>query len=315
MPGATGVRSAAPSLKSQQRLAKEMERVQEPGAIRLNDLVQTYPRVAFAPDTRDTDMKIRAEIRESPDVAATMAIGQEDVDYIKSKRRQEEQLAFDMWKANLFDLTDPVTAAWVRIQIDPNIFTLQEQYLDSALDVAKRFTKINMMGVQSHDDLEFLWMVKTGQIHVPAGFLPEQLQLSLPGTDQSHVTPTGFTVESRGLFNPMRWLGQNRDAARTGWNANNAINAWVDPTKSSLAAGSSAYGLTEGYRNNRGGYRGLTSTGEMFPVQRRNWSLWTGIVGNPPPNTPYARALEAEERARAQAAAAAGGAAPPVPPR
>lgn len=298
MPGGTGVRAAAPSLKSQQRLAKTMEQVQEPGALRLTDLPQAYPRVGFAPDPRDTDMKIRAEIRDSPGVAATMAIGPEDVSYIKSKRRQEEQLAFDIWKANLFDLTDPVTANWVRTQIDPNIFTLQEQYLDSSLDVAKRYTKINMMGVQSHDDLEFLWMIKTGQVHVPAGFLPTQLIQALPNTVDQTRQPADFTLGGRGLFNPMRWFSIDRQAPSQGWATTNPVNPWIPPNTSLMQNGSPLLRYFSGVRGMPDQPRGDTRTSSIFGSLPNNaWARWMVTNAGYPEGSPGAEAEAAAANA------------------
>lgn len=226
--GGWGTRSAAPTLSSQRVAGGISESVREPGAIRFNDLPQTYPRVAFAPDPRDTDMALKEELLGQNKVSGVVQLGQADIDYRKSKMDQMEELAKDIWISTLFDETDPATKKYVS-ELLPDHHDREQRYYNNAMDAAKRYTKINMHGIQDKSDIDWLWAVRKGDIHIPSSYLPAGLSVPLadtgpPGESFDHTAP------GRGLFNPKRFFARIPDAAPTpGYSTTNQINPWATP--------------------------------------------------------------------------------------
>jgi len=246
----SGIRGAAPTMRSQQRAARQAERAYEPGAIRFDDRPQTYPRVAFAPDKRDGKMAIKADMLASG-MTGILNYTDEDIAYIQSKNAQAEQLAKDAWISTLFNTSDPATNHFVK-QILPGFYERQSAYYDAAMRNAARFTTINMRGPQGQDDVDFMWLVETGQIHIPAGFTADTLATPLAGTYGG--AQNSFQYTSRGLFNPRPLFLHSPpgDTLPVGWDPDNAINPWTRPdnraTVTDYGAGTIARG-TKAYEN------------------------------------------------------------------
>lgn len=219
-----------PSMKEATKAGKQSMAAQEQGAMRVNALEQTYPIVPYAKDPYDTIVQVRNEWLENQRIQGQFQFGEKDIQYAIRKRQEEEQLAKDIYTSQLFDFTNPAIVAHVR-GIYPDYFERQQRYFDSAMEAARTFTRINMQGIQSKEDIDFLWLVKTGVIHVPSGFLPEQLMTPLDGT--TTAPPDSFTVYKRGLFNPWRYTSAadgGRQAPAVGYAGYNQINPWATPT-------------------------------------------------------------------------------------
>jgi len=278
------IRGAAPTMSEQHRAAKQAIAAQEPGAIRLNDLQQTYPRVAFAPDARDTDVQLKAELlASSANMVGQVTYGKEDLAYLKSKHMQNEELQKDIWIAGLFDLTDPATNRHVR-ELIPDFYEKQQRYFDAAIDNSKRWTKINMMGIQSKEDIDFLWLLHTQQIHIPVGFLPTQLMTPLGLDGKTDSTSEDFTVKGRGLFNPARFIGHGRTAVPgLGWNSRNPINALTTPTTDTTAG---PQGILQGNYFTRWWYDDARAPTTAGVNQWKGFSKQPSAYANPAANVP-----------------------------
>lgn len=219
---------ANPSLQKQRAVGRASEAAYEQGAMRASTLPQAYPYPVWAKDPRDTTQAIRGELLDDPGISGSLVINNTDVDYILTKRQQEEAIAKDLWVSSLFDMTRPEVVRHVK-SIMPDFFDRQKSYFDAAMDAAKTFTRINMQGIQSKEDIDFLWHVKTGVIHVPSGFLPHQLLAPLPESLDGPADPDAFTAFVRGPFSWYRSAHKRAVTALPGFNPANQINPFSPP--------------------------------------------------------------------------------------
>lgn len=208
------IANTAPSMKSQKRIATRLNAMKEGGTAHMNTTSGPYPFTAFAKDSRDNRFSILRD-QLNAGVAPRYQITEDDLDYIWTQKQQLEQLQFDKWIWNMYDLKDPAIRQWFIDHIDAGIYDRMLQYLNASLENTKRYSRINMMGPSSKEDLEFVYALQQGLIHIPASFDPGQMDRSLAGS-----TREGRPYNANlGVFNPLG-IRTPIDAGDFGWSAN-----------------------------------------------------------------------------------------------
>lgn len=94
-----------------------------------------------------------------------LQVGPDDVSYVVRKQHAQDQANFLRFCEQFINWGDPTHVALFK-QWLPEFFEARENVIDNAHDISKRMAKITMRGVQGREDLEFLWLVQSGQIPV-----------------------------------------------------------------------------------------------------------------------------------------------------
>lgn len=196
------LRSAAPTMKSQKRIAKKLDALKEGATDRMNTVSGPYPFVAFAPDSRDNRYhELTSQIQTG--VAPYYRLTEDDLDYAITRKQQIEQLQFDKWAWNMYDQRNPAIRQWYKDHIDSGMYDRMVSYLNGALENTKRFSRINMMGPSNKEDLEFVYAIQQGKIHIPESFDPKKMTAPMP---ESTRGAPGLKTDELGVFNPVRWF-------------------------------------------------------------------------------------------------------------
>lgn len=231
-------RAAAPTVEASQRESRLARDIQEGPAVQLAGYSQNFGQVAFPHDPEDTQRELKGQLMydpavrrkylgvdraepgagapAEPSVQVTVPLTDGDVSYYAKKRAEDEHLAFMQYAASKFNLTDPAQAEIFR-RINPEYFTAQMAYIDSRLDTMKRWLSIRTVGIQSMEDITFLWMLDTGRLSLPVGYATFN-ELSKAGEWREAAGGAAAGIyekgaaqqhgrlgyNNKGIFNPMR---------------------------------------------------------------------------------------------------------------
>lgn len=231
-------RAAAPTQQEAQREFRLGEQIQEGPAVQLADYSNNFGQIAFPHDPADTHARMKGELAFDPrirkmylgagakteDGAAladvpppqiTVPLTDSDVAYYAKKSAEDEHLAFMQFCASKFDLTDPAQVEIFR-RINPEYFTRQMAYIDSRLDTIKRWLSIRETGIQSMEDMTFLWMLQTGRLSLPLGYATFNDLATAGRFDGAAIVPAAGPLQfgklgtnERGILNPLRLFAYN----------------------------------------------------------------------------------------------------------
>lgn len=249
-------RAAAPTQQEAQREFRLGEQIQEGAAVQLAEYSNNFGQVAFPHDPEDTHAKLKGQLAFNPQIRKmylgqgakgegdeladvpvpqlTVPLTDSDVAYYAKKSAEDEHLAFMQFCASKFDLTDPAQVEIFR-RINPEYFTRQMAYIDSRLDTIKKWLSIRETGIQSMEDMTFLWMLNTGRLSLPLGYATfEELataaefrdgELRQKGVDQQFGL---LGYNNRGIFNPLRLFATDTQAYPInsyGWSTTGDVGA------------------------------------------------------------------------------------------
>lgn len=233
-------RAAAPTQQEAQREFRMAEQIQEGPAVQLANYSNNFGQVAFPHDPEDTHAKLKGELAYNPQIRRlylgrgakgegedladvptpqlTVPLTDSDVAYYAKKSAEDEHLAFMQFCASKFDLTDPAQVEIFR-RINPEYFTRQMAYIDSRLDTIKKWLSIRETGIQSMEDMTFLWMLNTGRLSLPLGYESfERLSTAAEFRD-GRLQQKGVGQQFgklgqnyRGIFNPLRLFAKDTDS-------------------------------------------------------------------------------------------------------
>lgn len=221
------ISQSAPSMRSQRMAASALERMKEGAVARMNTDNNPYPFTAYARDPRDRRWaELQKHITQS-NVAPMYMLREEDLEYTIAQQDQEEQLEFDIWCWNTYDMSNPAIREWFRTNIDPGMYDRMLAYVDKSIENTQRFTKINLMGPRSKEDLMFAYAAARGDIHIPRSFDPTEMDKPLPSSNRGDVD--GFDASKLGVFNPLRRVLP--EAENFGYDRKRQYNIFQQPTR------------------------------------------------------------------------------------
>lgn len=218
------IRGAAPSMSSQRRIAASMAAAQEGATARMNTETGPFPFVAFAPDQYDDRFYILRQQLDSG-VQPYYQLTEEDLAYIRRQRDQMQQLEFDIFTWNLFDMSNPAVRQYVSDHIDNSLYDRMIAYLDASLENTRKSSLIRMRGPTSKADVEYLYHLQQGVQHVPKSYNPLEMDQSLPGTTRHGG---GIDTAQLGIFNPLA-LVRSTDVRNLGYHRDNQTNMFAPP--------------------------------------------------------------------------------------
>lgn len=219
-------RSAMPTMQEAAHETRVAEQIQEQPAVQLAAYSQNFGQIPFPHDPHDTAAKAKGELLgvdairqqylgggqaiDRGQIHYQVPVTESDVAYYERKRAADEHLAFMQYAASKFDLRDPAQAEMYR-RINPDYFNKQMEYVDSRLDTIKRWMTIRANGIQSMDDIRFMWMLDTGRISLPKGYSSFE-ELATDGEfDGTTIVDRGrqtgkLGYNNRGILSPMQWF-------------------------------------------------------------------------------------------------------------
>jgi len=218
------IRGAAPSMSSQRRIAASMAAAQEGATARMNTETGPFPFVAYAPDPYDERFYILRQQLDSG-VQPYYQLNEADLEYIRRQRDQMQQLEFDIFTWNLFDMSNPAVRQWVSDHIDNSLYDRMIAYLDASLENTKKQALIRMRGPASKADVEFIYHLQQGVQHVPESYDPLRMDKPMQNTTRG---AGGIDTEQLGIFNPLALI-RSTGLSRIGYNKANQINSFAAP--------------------------------------------------------------------------------------
>jgi len=156
-------------------------------------------------------------------VQRTLPITDQDIEYVHRWEAQQQEFMFDKWIMSQFDMSKPAERDRV-MKLFPRYHQRQKALVDSKLALMKKWIEIQMFGIRSEDDGRFLFNVYAGVIQLPKGYhdygaLTEALNPLNPA-DSPGPYPSG-RLETRGWFNPLRYIGFASAERTSGFNPSN----------------------------------------------------------------------------------------------
>jgi hypothetical protein len=174
-------------------------------------------------------------------IQRTLPITSEDIEYVHRWEAQQQEFMFDKWIMSQFDMSKPAERDRV-MKLFPRYHQRQKALVDSKLALMKKWIEIQMFGIRSEDDGRFLFNVYAGVIQLPKGYhdykaLTDALNPMNPA-DSPGPYPSG-RLETRGWFNPLRYIGFEAAQRTSGFNPSTPAYPMPIPTE---AAARSAVG-------------------------------------------------------------------------
>lgn len=131
-----------------------------------------YPAKYAIPTEMKDNLVARQAIRNavaangSPNVPRPDPIGDEEVEYLKSMQKQGELADFDRYINTLVDVKKPGNLKWL-MEIYPEFVHRRVAQVHDDYDFAIRKQMISQWGINTFDDLHFLYLCDQGRIEGP----------------------------------------------------------------------------------------------------------------------------------------------------
>lgn len=119
----------------------------------------------------------------------------DDINVLLRKDQEKELLNFETFIQEYFDLSNPIHQKLVR-ELYPNYFERRLDVIRETLSLQERIAKIKLLGMQTKEDVFFVYGLMNGDIK-----MPEEVVFNL---DKEQTDPTRF---NRGFFNFKKWAG------------------------------------------------------------------------------------------------------------
>lgn len=168
---------------------------------------------------------------------------QYDFEYWREKDAAMKNIGFENWLINSINVDDPNQRKWLQ-EIVPEVMQKRIDFIDDIADIQKRLARIQNLGPQSKEDLEFLYQLRSMDEQtrkIMDAYIGKPVHL-LHKTDQTQAG--GIT---RGFMNPNNIFGTylkgNQSAGDAGPGGNlSTAQDWLGKT---MLDSASAFGPTE----------------------------------------------------------------------
>lgn len=124
---------------------------------------------------------------------------EDDINVLLRKDQEKELLNFESFIQNYFDLSNPIHQKLVR-ELYPNYFERRLDVIRETLSLQERIAKIKLLGMQTKEDVFFVYGVMNGDIRIP-----DQVVFNLDAADRKAAE--NF---KRGFFNVKKWTQGTR---------------------------------------------------------------------------------------------------------
>lgn len=164
---------------------------------------------------------------------------EDDINVLLRKDQEKELLNFETFIQEYFDLTNPIHQKLVR-ELYPNYFERRLDVIRETLTLQERIAKIKLLGMQTKEDVFFVYGLMNGDIK-----LPNDVVFNLDAADGNNKK-----AFSRGFFNVKKWTEGTKsikEESRLGGKRGNGI----------FTAGTGAVEAGSGRFNSIGGLFGL----------------------------------------------------------
>lgn len=121
---------------------------------------------------------------------------EDDVNVLLRKDQEKELLNFETFIQEYFDLANPIHQKLVR-ELYPNYFERRLDVIRETLSLQERIAKIKLLGMQTKEDVFFVYGLMNGDIK-----LPDEVVFNLD-KEQSEATKNF----NRGFLNFKKWAG------------------------------------------------------------------------------------------------------------
>lgn len=156
-----------------------------------------YPRYEY-PDEREKDLQknLKQKMAQSGAYGQVYA-DQSDIDYVISKREQADLVKLKRFTENIIPRGTPWAKEYFE-KIYPGWYQEATDVINEKLDVVQKYLELTVTGVQSMEDVRFLFYLATGRITIPDNW-KQLIRPDNQGVDEKYY--------ASGLFSPRRFLG------------------------------------------------------------------------------------------------------------
>lgn len=130
---------------------------------------------------------------------------EDDINVLLRKDQEKELLNFETFIQEYFDLSNPIHQKLVR-ELYPNYFERRLDVIRETLSLQERLAKIKLLGMQTKEDVFFVYGLMNGDIQIP-----EQVVFNL---DKKQAD--GADNFSRGFLNFKKWTQGTRSITEKG---------------------------------------------------------------------------------------------------
>lgn len=164
------------------------------------DDVGHFPANYFA--KKDDEKRVRlvqdysAWLKEGKGLNTLYVPTEDDINVLLRKDQEKELLNFETFIQEYFDLTNPIHQKLVR-ELYPNYFERRLDVIRETLSLQERLAKIKLLGMQTKEDVFFVYGLMNGDIKIP-----NEVVFNLD--KQQSDANKSF---NRGFFNFKKWAG------------------------------------------------------------------------------------------------------------
>lgn len=119
---------------------------------------------------------------------------EDDINVLLRKDQEKELLNFETFIQEYFDLSNPIHQKLVR-ELYPNYFERRLDVIRETLSLQERIAKIKLLGMQTKEDVFFVYGLMNGDIK-----LPNDVVFNLDAADNNNKK-----AFNRGFFNIKKW--------------------------------------------------------------------------------------------------------------
>jgi hypothetical protein len=116
-----------------------------------------------------------------------------DIEVLQEIEKRKQEVSFESWLANYFDMNDPATAKLVEDMM-PEYYEKRMEAIEHQAELQKNLALIRLRGPKNKQDLMVLYLAATGKLPVPSGGVHQPDKWSSDGANLV-----------RGIWSPRRF--------------------------------------------------------------------------------------------------------------
>jgi len=146
--------------------------------------------------------KLYKKMPEFRDIFDKKRIGQPEIELLKQRLQERENIDFEQFILKVLKPDDPYTLEILDKNF-PDIISSRERSIDEYAEFLKKLTQIAVRGLETEDDYALLYNIVTGKIALPPGILGNifNIEGGFEGFNQED-DPINY---KRGMFNPRKY--------------------------------------------------------------------------------------------------------------
>lgn len=149
---------------------QKIEETQYGDAQRQAGLTTEYGAPRYTPDKYSQEIQLRNAIRQASEKVAggqvKVPVTDKEVAFLKRMYEQTQRAEYNRFVETAFDRSDPANRK-LFLEMVPDFARIREQLIDNEADIQTKIAKLMITGIQSEDDIKFVYALNQGTIELP----------------------------------------------------------------------------------------------------------------------------------------------------